>query len=92
MKGVLQRFQAPVLVAMILMAPASRTLAANDQFQSASDLLGTPQPQSSTPPENTGTPAETAKLATETWIQEQQAKAANKEVEKAKQQGVKPAL
>jgi hypothetical protein len=64
MKRVLQRFQAPVLVAMILMAPASRTLAANDQFQSASDLLGTPQPQSSTPPENTGTPAETAKLAT----------------------------
>jgi hypothetical protein len=26
------------------------------------------------------------------WIQEQRAKAANKEVEKAKQQGVKPAL
>ncbi|MDP1767503.1 MAG: hypothetical protein Q8L74_01730 [Nitrospirota bacterium] len=30
--------------------------------------------------------------ATEAWIQEQQAKAANREVEKAKQQGVKPAL
>lgn len=30
--------------------------------------------------------------ATEAWIQEQQAKAANREVEKAKQQGVKLAL
>lgn len=30
--------------------------------------------------------------ATDLWIQEQQAKAANKDVEKAKQQGVKPAL
>ena len=30
--------------------------------------------------------------ATDAWIQEQQARAANKDVEKAKQQGAKPAL
>jgi hypothetical protein len=30
--------------------------------------------------------------ATDAWLQERQAKAANRDVERAKQQGVKPAL
>ncbi len=79
--------------AMILTCVPVRTVfAANDSFHSGADLPGAPpQPQSSTRPENTGTPEETVKPMA-AWIQELQAKAANRDVEKAKQQGVKPAL
>jgi hypothetical protein len=39
-----------------------------------------------------GPMARTFLPATEAWLQEQHAKAANRDVERAKQQGVKPAL
>ncbi|MEO5957139.1 MAG: hypothetical protein ABIR36_15820 [Nitrospiraceae bacterium] len=51
-------------IAIVLFGmPTVASFAANDQFQSGADLLGTPQPKPSGPPENTGTPEETAKLA-----------------------------
>ena len=50
---------AMVLVGMLTVA----SFAANEQFQLATDLLGTPQCQLSTPPEDTSTPQETAKFA-----------------------------
>ena len=63
MKRVLRHGLTILWTVSVLIGTASGTFAANDQFQSGADLLGTPPPNPSGPPPNTGTPEQTAKLA-----------------------------
>jgi hypothetical protein len=71
---------ASVLTTTASFAAAVGTLTTEDQFKSAGDLLGKDQERPQVAP------------AIESSTAEATAKAANKEVEKTKRQGVKPAL